>query len=208
MAICMFWFVSTLVCQAQRDPDKFTLGAHAGWDLSDITKAKYTYRGGFVGGVSATFGLGKNFYLQPEVNFQQQGANYTYELRIGNNEFRQGKASLRLNYLNVPVLLKYRLGSTNLRVFAGPQMGFKLNAVYVAKEFDIYNDIDRFKTIDFSGVGGLEYLFPLSGESKSLVVSARHFSGFTDFTRYFYSVPAEGEGYRYRGFSFLLGVRF
>ena len=179
---CLLWAASTLMCQAQRDPEQFALGAHAGWGWSDITKAQFKYRGGFVGGVSATFGLGKNFSLQPEVTFQQQGAHYTEDVRIGVNDFRQGW--LRMNYLNVPVLLKYRLGSTPLRVFIGPQFGFNLRTVYVVKDYETHVS-NRHKTVDFSGLCGLEYLFPLPDENKSLIVSVRHVSGFTDHTSEF-----------------------
>jgi len=98
---------------------------------------------GFVGGLFLTLEF-KKFYFQTELLYSQQGGSFNF------SEFD-------LNYINVPVLLKFDIiGSLNLHF--GPQFGFLV-------EDNIPDSIlDAFEadTFDLSGVGGLGISLPLN----------------------------------------------
>lgn len=98
---------------------------------------------GFVGGLFLGLEFDK-FYLQTELLYSQQGGTFNL------SEFD-------LNYINVPVLLKFDIiGSLNIHF--GPQFGFLV-------EDNIPDSIvDSFEadTFDLSGVGGLGIKLPLN----------------------------------------------
>lgn len=84
-------------------------------DVADITTDSKT---GLVGGLFAEFGLGDMFAVRPEGLYSQKGFKTTdsgIDLK------------LKLDYIEVPVLLVARIGESQIRpvVFAGPVIGFK-----------------------------------------------------------------------------------
>ena len=99
---------------------KFKLGAKfgvnissfTGTDLGSVTKKAMV---GFHGGGYLNIAIGK-FALQPEVLVSAQGAKL---------DSATGSGNLKLTYLTVPIMLRYRSG-IGLVIEAGPQFGFKL----------------------------------------------------------------------------------
>jgi len=89
----------------------------------------------------------KRFSLQPEVVFSTQGA----KTDLGSDDdFR-----ISLNYLNVPILAKFKAGS-GFFAETGPQLGFLLNAQ--AKAGGKSADIQEFyKKTDFGWAFGVGY---------------------------------------------------
>lgn len=117
-------------------------------DFSDASN-----KTGFVGGVFANLKFGK-IGIQPELLYSQQGAEF--------------KASdFDLDYVNVPVMLKYYLiGGLNVQV--GPQFGFLVD--------DTIPDLsDSAKNFDLSGAAGLGIDLPLG-----IRADARYIFGLTD----------------------------
>jgi len=121
--LVLFVFMFTVVvANAQERQKKIGFGVHAGWSMSRISGDTFDGKAGFIGGVHANFPLVGNFYVQPEVNFQQLGGKYKSDaFTIGDILYRN--AELNMNYLNVPVLLKYRFKPIDLDIFVGPQVG-------------------------------------------------------------------------------------
>ncbi|MFI3263157.1 MAG: porin family protein [Rikenellaceae bacterium] len=64
----------------------------------------------------------------------------------------------KLNYFNVPVVLKYKIIG-NLNVFAGPQFGFLLSAKQKNGNTSSFNLKDKLKSSTVSGVAGVGYTF-------------------------------------------------
>lgn len=100
---------------------KFEIGAKGGVNVSNFTgtsnwqNAKTKSLIGYhVGGFISLF-VGNNFAIQPEVLLSSQGAKY---------ESSTSTENLKVNYVNVPVMFKYR-SSGGFYVEAGPQIGFK-----------------------------------------------------------------------------------
>ncbi len=111
--------------------------------------------------------------LQPELNYIRKGVegDYSETELIGNDEYvEEGKGSVFLNYLAIPVFGKYILETGNIDFFllAGPVLGyamsgnseatltFKVNGQVVnmfSEDADIeFNDEDGFKRFEF-GLG-------------------------------------------------------
>jgi hypothetical protein len=66
--------------------------------------------------------LAKNFSIQPELLYAQQGTKISLSYEVTNSHY---KSNLDLNYLNIPVMLKYYV-LKGLTVQAGPQIGILL----------------------------------------------------------------------------------
>jgi Outer membrane protein beta-barrel domain len=89
-----------------------------------------------------------HFAVQPEVYFSGQGGQDNGEV-------------VRLNYINVPVLLQY-MGGNGFRLQTGPQLGFLVSA---KDELDhVTVDIkDNLNAAEFGWSFGAGYLFPNTG---------------------------------------------
>lgn len=94
--------------------------------------------------------------FQPELNFSRKGAELVYD-----NIFAEGTAEFRLNYLEVPLLLKVN-PTKNFNIHAGPYAAYLINAQVKNKTtggtFDFEDNFDSkdFNRLDyglFLGVG-------------------------------------------------------
>ncbi len=126
---------------------KFQLGLKAGGNLSNLngvnwenaeTKAMF----GFHAGAFMNFLLGDNFMISPEALISSQGAKL---------ETAGQKQDLKLTYLAVPVLLRYRFNG-GFYVEAGPQVSFRLNEKTEQMPIDNFS-----KNLDLAIDAGLGY---------------------------------------------------
>jgi hypothetical protein len=90
-------------------------GFYEGLDVS--------HRNGFAGGIYYNMGFGDRFSIQPELLYSSMGTNFATKSNINPSFDRD----LKLDYLSVPVLLKYN-PTWRLGLFAGPQFDFLLNS--------------------------------------------------------------------------------
>lgn len=94
------------------------LGVKAGLSLTSFVgddAIGTRYKPGFHGGAMLELGLGDDLFVQPELLVSMKGARYE-------------NSNLRYNitYLDVPVMLKYKLDGLFLEV--GPQFGFRADS--------------------------------------------------------------------------------
>jgi hypothetical protein len=125
---------------------QISVGAKGGLNLSSLnginadnyeTKAKVGFHvGGFV-----TFNLGRNFAIQPELLYSTQG---------GTIESGNITEDLKLNYFNIPVMVKF-LTNSGFYLEAGPQLGFRTGDV------DYDNIEGSVENSDFSICGGIGF---------------------------------------------------
>jgi len=164
-----------LVCVliAQASMAQFHLGIKGGTNITKIDgksfrdEFKYGYHlGGF-----AEIGLGGKLGIQPEVLFNQ------YQSRVDSSfknvyqnavEFSNYK-DVKLNYLSIPIMLTYKLGSF-ASLQAGPQFAILLDQ----DKNLIENGKDAFKKGDFSMAGGLQL------HLSKLRVTGRYFVGLSN----------------------------
>ncbi len=187
-------FIILLVLATQVAMAQFHLGVKAGTNITKVDgksfgdEFKYGYHlGGF-----AEIGLGGRLAIQPEVLFNQ------YQTRVDSSfknvyqnatNFSNYK-DVKLNYLSIPILLNYKVGSL-LSLQAGPQFGVLLDKNKKLLE----NGKDAFKRGDFSLAGGAVI------NISKLRLSGRYFVGLNNI-----SDIDNKEKWKNQGFQLSLGI--
>ncbi|MEQ8524280.1 porin family protein [Gracilimonas sp.] len=135
-------FITLMTCgittQAQVLP-KFGVKAGANYSTFNNTD-NVEYKAGFVGGIYSSIKVPASpLTIQPEVLYVQYGAG------IENSD-----AWFRVNYLQIPVLLKFGFNTPGVQpnVFFGPYMGINLNSE-VKNESGSINLDDQAEGTDF-----------------------------------------------------------
>ena len=98
--------------------------------------------------------------------------------------FVGGTVDRKINYFNVPVLLRYRFVNY-LHAEAGIQLGlrytgydFFVQEIYNKKDLEFVNDIkDNYTRLDAGGVAGLGYKLK---QGNGMTIYARYYYGFVD----------------------------
>ncbi|MEO7274593.1 MAG: porin family protein [Vicinamibacterales bacterium] len=178
-----------------------TYGVKGGVTLATLAEeddgdaVSFDNRLGLVAGGFVTWPLGARLALQPEALFTQKGAKV---------EEGGGTLTQQLDYLDVPVLIQYRLSGSDARhlsVFGGPAIGFKLRARSRASfgGTSVEEDVsDQVTSTDLSIVGGVGY------HRGRLSIEGRYAWGVSDIDK----DTADDVTIRTRGISFLAGWRF
>jgi outer membrane protein OmpA-like peptidoglycan-associated protein len=133
-------------------------GFYEGLDVS--------HRNGFAGGIYYNMGFGDRFSIQPELLYSSMGTNFATKSNINPSFDRD----LKLDYLSVPVLLKYN-PTWRLGLFAGPQFDFLLNSDLE----NVGDQNDTYKSFDFAVTLGLEFWV-----TKNIGVYGRYMRGLTN----------------------------
>jgi len=141
------------ILTAQASMAQLNIGIKAGANITKVDgkafrdEFKYGYHlGGF-----AEIGLGSKWAIQPEVLFNQYQtrADSSFKNIYQNALNFSNYQDVKLNYLSVPILLNYKVGSL-LTLQAGPQVGILLDQSKNLLE----NGKEAFSTGDFAMVGG------------------------------------------------------
>ncbi len=111
-------------------------------------------RNGFYAGVYASIPLDETISIQPGINYVQRGYNMKGDLNIKGLGFlgANAKAQLQTDYIEIPLLVKLKLDK--FEVFAGPQVGYLMNANVkttagllginlLNKDFDVSNQFNK-----------------------------------------------------------------
>ncbi|MGK6352806.1 porin family protein [Parapedobacter sp. DT-150] len=203
--VSFVFIFAILVANAQQRQEKIGFGIQAGWNMSRISGDTFDGKAGFIGGIHADLPVFGNFHVQPEVNFQQLGGKYKSDaFAIGDIRYRY--AELNMNYLSVPVLMKYRFKPLDLDIFVGPQVAFKLRAKNKIGEGETY-EARNVKDTDLVGVYGLEYCLRLPDSPVDFVLNARYMTGLTNFANG-ENPNMPNDSYRNNALAFILGIRF
>lgn len=147
--------VAALCITAAAQAQRLDFGGKIGANLTKIDGVKFSdaydlnYQLGFFGEIDFT----KNIGIQPEILFSQttshvdSGFNSVYQDAAGSLL----KRDVKLNYLNIPVLLRINAGSL-LTFHVGPQFSVLVND----NENLLENSKNAFKKGDFSAVVGAQ----------------------------------------------------
>ncbi|MBX2968389.1 MAG: PorT family protein [Cyclobacteriaceae bacterium] len=95
----------------------------------------YKYTPGFAFGVGYRIGFGELISIQPELLFIQKGWKNEYGFDDGIGYLERYTETVKLNYLELPILLRIALGPDNFKfhINAGPSIGFGINGKYDSK---------------------------------------------------------------------------
>lgn len=106
-------------------------------------------------GVFANLPVTNSLSIQPEVNFSRKGAELVYD-----NAFVSGTARFKLNYIEVPVLLKINL-TENFNIHFGPYIAYLVDGQVTNESdsgsFDFEDNLDNddFNKFDYGLSGGI-----------------------------------------------------
>jgi hypothetical protein len=167
LAVCTLLFGAVLLADAALSQVDFgirgglNVSTFSGDDAED-SEAKL----GALGGLFLNYAFSPALSVQPEVLFSQKGAQFDDEGDV---------LSLRINYIDVPVLVKYTIPTaTGLlpSLYAGPQFSFKLSeALSDGVEVD---DFELIKSTDFGFAVGADVGTRLAGRTQQFGVGLRY----------------------------------
>jgi len=125
LVLCTLLVCATITAQTE----KVKIGVKAGLNIASLTfdenELESSQKTGFTAGIMAEIPLAKNFSVQPEVLYSQQGMKFSYsDIDVANSSY---ESTITLNYLNIPIMLKYYV-LKGLSVQAGPQIGILLKS--------------------------------------------------------------------------------
>ena len=123
-----------LVFFTQAAMAQFHLGVKGGVNITKVQGKAFRdeFRYGYHLGGFAELGLGGKLGIQPEVLWKQYQtrADSSFSNVYQNSVNISNYKDVKLNYLSIPVLLNYKLGSL-LSLQAGPQFGILLTKVRI-----------------------------------------------------------------------------
>ncbi len=131
---------------------KIQFGVKSGLNIATITgdlEGDLSSRYGFHIGIISQIPISDNLAIQPELLYSSQGVG---------NDFLIIEQTIKLDYINIPILLKYNL-SENFSVEVGPQAGFLLSAKLDESGDEEVDIKDVVKGFDLSAGLGLSYQF-------------------------------------------------
>jgi len=147
MFICLVFLSAN--CFGQGLLQRLSFGVKAGANYSNFTNAGFATDGlvGFHAGALVNFKIAAGFSVQEEFLFSSQGAKMKEDIF--------GKENIKVYYMSVPFLLKYRT-KPGIYIEAGPQVSFRI------KDDIGKTDIGEFtKKMDLAAVGGIGYQSPI-----------------------------------------------
>src|SRR5690606_9363365 len=137
---------------ANVNAQSLNFGAKAGLNLANVGGDIDENEGivGFhIGGV-AEISISEKFSIQPELLFSAQGTKF---------EEGDGKLTMKLNYINIPVMAKYYVAD-GFSLEAGPQIGILASAkakYEIGGESESEDIKDNFESLDLGLNFGLGY---------------------------------------------------
>jgi hypothetical protein len=138
-------------------------------------------RTSWFGGVFTNFQLGKAIALQPEFLLTERGADVT-----SNNV----RSNIRINYFEIPVLIKARLPLANEVIFphilAGPNFGFRTNVDLTGTDTNsgvaVEANTDDVRRSDVGALVGAGIDIQTQGSGVFFTIDGRYGWSFADFS--------------------------
>lgn len=132
---------------------QFGVGVKAGANIFKVDGKSFSdeFKYGYHLGAYVNIGIGGRFSLQPELLFNQYQTKTDSSFKnIYQNAF-SGNSNVKLNYLSIPLLLNYKLGSL-LSLQAGPMFSVLMDQ----NKNLLQNGQNAFDKGDFSMLGGAQ----------------------------------------------------
>lgn len=152
-----------------------TFGVLAGVNVANLSGSSVegaSNRTGFIGGVFATFHFGEGIGLEPEMLYSMQGA------KTGS-----GNAALKLNYVQLPVLLRYDVSARAAAhpfFVAGPSFGIEVSCSAAGEGVSVSCDQAGLHTTSFDLGGTLGAGVAFRAAKRSVSLGARYTVGTND----------------------------
>jgi hypothetical protein len=125
LKIFLVAFICILFTSASYSQIKLSIGPEVGINIANLSATpdfSYTSRTGLLFGANLDMGFGHYISVQPGLRFVMKGA--------GGSDGAGGSFTIKLNYFEIPVLLKVTFPLTEVKpfLFAGPVLGINMSA--------------------------------------------------------------------------------
>jgi hypothetical protein len=181
-ALALFMTASFGMLQAQEEKVTTEFGVKGGFNMSNLYQSEADDNNviyGFNAGVYATLPISDFIAIQPEILYTTKGAELDY-----NNAFVEGNAKFKLNYIEVPLLVRVNI-TKNFNVHAGGYASYLVSSKVTGEgdiSFDEAVDTDELNKFDAglsAGVGvdfnpisvGLRYNYGLTTVGKERTIA-------------------------------------
>lgn len=136
--------------------DAAFLGAKLGMNIANCTNSDGDPRIGLNIGVMGQYFVTNQFAIEGDLLYSQQGLKGSGEL--GDVD---ANVTLKLDYLNIPILAKFYPLTQGFNVYAGPQFGFAVNKKAKAEinGTSVETKMEDINTFDFGFALGVGYDF-------------------------------------------------
>ena len=140
-------------------------------DPESETTTSNTMKMGFHFGATADIPFGGRFGMQPSIMFSQRGDKLAYIPINSSTDKNNYSSTQTLNYIEIPLLFKYKLGSPErgLAIMAGPNFAFGINGKHT--------DVGTIVVTD----NGTNYAFKINETDKELRFGKKVNSNFKGF---------------------------
>ncbi|RYF80987.1 MAG: PorT family protein [Chitinophagaceae bacterium] len=145
--------VVLFVLLAQASMAQLSAGVKAGANIFKVDGKSFKdeFKYGYHLGGYLNIGVGGRFSIQPEVLFNQYQTKTDTAFSNIYQTAIDGNSNIKLNYLSIPLLLNYKLGSF-LSLQAGPMFSILMDQ----NKNLLQNGQEAFKSGDFSMLGGAQ----------------------------------------------------
>ena len=173
----------------------FHLGVKGGANITKIDgkELKDEFNYGYHLGGFAELGLGKKWFIQPELLWSQYNTQTADDFEDIVNDAKPGSSNqdIKLNYLTIPITLNYRLLDW-LSLQAGPQFGVLLDN----EKNLLANGKEAFESGDFALLGGAQVNF------GAFRITGRYYSGLKDI-----NTSELENAWKNKGFQVSVGIK-
>lgn len=201
--------------ETQTQRQEIGLDIHLGLALSKFNteqklNGSQSFKEGVSAGVGYDFNLNSNFALHPELNYIQKGTDLSYDTGSSRTALR---VEMGLNYLELPLLLKFSPAQGSLKPFlmAGPSVSLLLAKSLTASVTDASGRTREINTVKASDIPirNLDYGFVIAAgldmditHGMSILVDVRYSEGLLNFDK------SDDKSTRNRVIASSVGVRF
>lgn len=142
-----------LVCTGFLNAQNFEGGLLAGFNASQVDGDSYSgyNKFGFTIGAFTTIKVSNSFSGELQIRFSQKGASK----KVTEND--PGKYISKLNYIELPVLLRFHQTS-KLSWHLGPGFGYLFKYSVEDENGPLNKDAISFRNFDLSGMAGIQYM--------------------------------------------------
>ncbi len=175
--------LTTLCLSGASAQQRFSAGPRVGLNLSkfggDVEANKF--HPGLSAGAFLMYSSLNHFGISADVLYSQQGAAFRVQRPDGSTlTYDQ-----RINYLEIPVALRYFLtltGNFRPNVYFGPSVAFKLNAKNNLVPAPNNENTKSFNAANLGLLAGVQLNWKAFGDRQRFLIDARYTYGLTDIT--------------------------
>jgi hypothetical protein len=191
----LFALLAMLMAYSYSQAQGFHLGVKGGANITKIDgkELKDEFNYGYHLGGFAELGLGKKWFIQPELLWSQYNTQTADDFEDIVNDAKPGSSNqdIKLNYLTIPITLNYRLLDW-LSLQAGPQFGVLLDN----EKNLLANGKEAFESGDFALLGGAQVNF------GAFRITGRYYSGLKDI-----NTSELENAWKNKGFQVSVGIK-